>query len=104
MLLDLECRVCNSDIEVDTEALLESNGVIKCGNCRAKLDAKSSEQFASALQELVALLEPMRKKFSFAIIFDSDDVDLFEEHDEEEDADAWEEEPEIEEESFDEDE
>ena len=103
MLIDLECRNCHSDTEVDTELLIEDGGSIKCGNCRTKLDAKASEQFASTLDELVAHLDLLRKKFSFSITLDSDDVELFEEAEAEEEAEDWEDDAELDEESFDED-
>lgn len=95
MLIDMECRNCRSDLEVDTDEILGDGSAIKCPNCRNRLTPKASEQLASALDDLLSQLLLIRKKFGFSFTVDSDDVALFEEAGEERSED-WEEDEELE--------
>lgn len=74
MVIDFECNSCNGDFEVDVGDLMESPKPIKCPHCKAKLDAKASEDFATVLEDLIAQVSAMAKKFSLTLTLESDDL------------------------------
>lgn len=87
MVIDFECNGCNGDFEVDVGELIEAPKAIKCPHCKAKLDAKASEDFATVLEDLIAQISAMSKKFGLTLSIESDDLPGAYAKEEEEDED-----------------
>jgi uncharacterized paraquat-inducible protein A len=94
MLADMECKSCGASFELDTETILDDPENFKCPNCRNKIAEGVAEQFAAAIDDLVAQLSLVRKKFSFTLTLDADDLELFGEEEDEED-EEWDAEEEL---------
>jgi hypothetical protein len=87
MVIDFECNNCNGDFELDVAEMIETPKPIKCPHCKAKLDTKSSEDFATVLEDLIAQVAAMAKKFSLTLTLESDDLPGAYAKEEEEDED-----------------
>jgi DNA-directed RNA polymerase subunit RPC12/RpoP len=90
MVIDFECNNCNGDFELDVADMIESPKPIKCPHCKAKVDAKASEDFATVLEDLIAQVSAMSKKFTLTMTLETDDLPgayAKEEEDEDEDED-----------------
>ena len=74
MVIDIECNNCNGDFEIDVADLIETPKPIKCPHCKAKLDAKASEDFATVLEDLIAQTAAMAKKFNLTLTIETDDL------------------------------
>ena len=87
MVIDFECNGCNGDFELDVAEMIETPKPIKCPHCKAKLDTKSSEDFATVIEDLIAQVAAMAKKFSLTLTLESDDLPGAYAKDEDEDED-----------------
>ena len=89
MVIDMECNNCNGDFELDVADLLESPKPLKCPHCKVKVDAKTSEDFATTLEDLIAQVAALGKKFSMTMTIETDDLPgaYAQEEDEDEDDD-----------------
>src|SRR5260370_32649204 len=74
MVIDIECSNCNGDFEIDVADFIEAPKPIKCPHCKAKLDAKASEDFATVLEDLIAQTAAMAKKFNLTLTIETDDL------------------------------
>jgi DNA-directed RNA polymerase subunit RPC12/RpoP len=104
MVIDLECINCNGDFELDAGDLLENPKPIKCPHCKQKVDAKASEDFTTTLEDLIAQVSAMNKKFSITLTIESDDLPGSYAVEEDEDEDAGDDDVELDEEDLDEEE
>ena len=64
----------DGDFELDVAEMIEAPKPIKCPHCKAKLDTKSSEDFSTVLEDLIAQVAAMSKKFSLTLTLESDDL------------------------------
>ena len=89
MVIDFECNNCNGDFELDVADMLENPKPIKCSHCKAKVDTKASEDFATVLEDLIAQVSAMSKKFKLTMSIETDDLpgQYAAEEDEDEDED-----------------
>ena len=74
MVIDFECNGCNGDFELDVAEMIETPKPIKCPHCKAKVDAKASEDFATVLEDLIAQISAMGKKFTLTMAIETDDL------------------------------
>lgn|GEM_PF-2075607 len=75
MMIDFECNSCNGGFEIDVADLIEDPKPIKCTHCKSiKLDAKTTEDFASVLEDLIAQISSMSKKFNVSMTIETDDL------------------------------
>jgi len=74
MVISFVCRQCEADDEVELADLLKDARKLTCSNCRAKLNADLVEAFASSLDETLAALNRLNKKFHLEFAVDSDDL------------------------------
>ncbi len=92
MVIDFECINCGGDFELDVAEMLENPKPFKCTHCKAKLDAKASEDFTTVLEDIIAQISGMAKKFKLTLTIEADDLPgayaKEEEEEEEEDDDA----------------
>ncbi|HOX46540.1 MAG TPA: hypothetical protein PK668_23275 [Myxococcota bacterium] len=74
MVISFVCRQCEADDEVELADLLKDARKLTCSNCRAKLNADLIEAFATSLDETLAALGRLNKKFHLEFAVDSDDL------------------------------
>lgn len=74
MVIDFECTNCGGNFENDVADMLETPKPIKCPHCKAKIDAKTSEDFSTVLEDLVAQVAGMAKKFKLTLTLETDDL------------------------------
>lgn len=96
MTIDFICQQCEGSFELEFSELLDG-GALECPNCGQTSSERSAEEFANALDELLARSAKLRSRFvvSFAIDADElpppyDDEDMdddFDDEDEEDDED-----------------
>lgn len=87
MTVDLICQRCDGSFEVDFADMLEGEP-LQCPNCDNKASTKLSEEFAAALDELMARIAELRPKFELSLAIESDDLPAkFAEDGEEDDED-----------------
>ena len=74
MVIDFECNICNGDFELDVAEMMEAPKPIKCPHCKAKVDAKASEDFTTVLEDLISQIAAMGKKFTMTLTLETDDL------------------------------
>lgn len=91
MTIDLTCQKCEGSFELDVQALIDGEEKLQCPNCNAKAPADLSDDFTSALAEMIAQTEHLSKRFLVSMALESDELPGAEEEEEEEDEDEGEE-------------
>jgi len=97
MTIDFECVNCGADFELDFIDLMEEPGKLKCPNCDAKADAHTVEDLVSALDDVMATMALLRRKFNFSITVETDDLPApYATSEAESEEETWEEEEDLE--------
>ena len=98
MTIDFECVGCGADFEVDVAILMEDATKLVCPNCDAKADPHSVEDLMGALDDVMASMAHLRRKFHFAINIETDDLPppYGPADNEQEEEEVWEEEEDVE--------
>ncbi|MFA6032377.1 MAG: hypothetical protein WC889_05710 [Myxococcota bacterium] len=91
MTIDFECVNCGEDFEIDAAVLIEDPTKLQCPSCDVKADQRTVEDLMSALDDVMASMAHLRKKFQFAINIETDDLPApyAETESEDEDEEVW---------------
>jgi DNA-directed RNA polymerase subunit RPC12/RpoP len=74
MTITFVCQSCEDSFDVEYSQLSEESKGLKCPNCGKKLSASETDDFVTALDEVLAQVAALRKRF--VITFDVDGEDL----------------------------
>ena len=74
MTFNFHCQNCREDLEFDYESLSENSKGLKCESCGKRLSASELEEFMGAVDELLAQLAGLRKRFLVAFDVDAEDL------------------------------
>jgi DNA-directed RNA polymerase subunit RPC12/RpoP len=74
MTIDFECAGCGADFEIDFAALMEDATKLQCPNCDAKADTHAVEDLIGALDDVMATMAILRRKFNFTLTIEADDL------------------------------
>ena len=74
MTIDFECVSCGADFEVDVAMLMEDATKLQCPNCDAKADPHSVEDLMGELDDIMANMAHLRRKFRFTINIETNDL------------------------------
>jgi hypothetical protein len=74
MTFNFHCQNCREDLEFDYDTLADSPKGIKCESCGKRLSPADLEEFVSALDELLAQVAGLRKRFLVSFDVDADDL------------------------------
>lgn len=74
MTITFVCQSCEDSFDVEYGQLSEESKGLKCPNCGKKLSASETDDLVTALDEVLAQVAALRKRF--VITFDVDAEDL----------------------------
>ena len=74
MNLTFVCQSCDDSFEVDFTRLTEDAKGLKCPNCGKKLSPAETDDLISSLDEVLAQVAGLRKRFAISFDVDSDDL------------------------------
>ena len=74
MTIDFECVSCGKDFELDVAILMEDAAKLQCPNCDAKADPRSVEDLMGELDDVMANMAHLRRKFHFTINIETNDL------------------------------
>jgi hypothetical protein len=87
MTIDLTCQKCEGSFELDVHQLIEGEDKLQCPNCNAKAPADLTDDFTSALSEMIAQTANLSKKFLVSLAVESDELPGAEEEEAEDEDD-----------------
>lgn len=98
MTIELTCQECDASFELDFGDLMEGEPIV-CPECGQRAPTSVSEEFANALDDLLARVAELRSRFLVSLSVEADDLpppydEEPDEDDEDEDEDEDEEEDE----------
>jgi DNA-directed RNA polymerase subunit RPC12/RpoP len=73
MTFTFTCQNCDDTFEVDYETLGNGRG-LKCEECGKRLPAGDVEEFVTSLDELLARVGALRKRFGLTFEVDAEDL------------------------------
>lgn len=79
MILSIECQQCGADLELDLVDLVSNPALMSCPNCNVKADPDVVEALATSLDEAMALVGRLRRRFSIEFTMDPDELEVDEE-------------------------
>ena len=97
MNISFECVQCEADFELEMADLLRDPTLVKCPNCGVKADASAVETTMSIMEDLLAQLVRLGRRFRVGLCIEPDELeDELEDYEgaEEETAALWSDEPE----------
>ncbi len=97
MNISFECVQCEADFELEMTDLLRDPTLVKCPNCGVKGDASTVENTMSILEDLMAQLARLGRRFRVGLCIEPDELeDELEDYEggEEESEALWSDEPE----------
>ena len=74
MTITLVCQSCDDSFEVDYAHLAEGTKGLKCPGCGKKLSSAETEEFVTALDEVLAQVAALRKRFAISLEIDAEDL------------------------------
>ena len=74
MTIDLTCQKCEGSFELDVRALIDGDEKLACPNCSAKVPDDLSDDFTSALSELITQTGNLSKRFSVSLALETDEL------------------------------
>lgn len=87
MTIDLTCQKCEGSFELDVQELIDGEEKLQCPNCNAKAPADLTDDFTSALSEMLAQTANLSKRFLVSLALESDELPGAEAEEEDEDDD-----------------
>jgi hypothetical protein len=102
MTIDFTCQKCEGGFEIDAQDLIDGTEKLVCPHCDAKAPPSLTEDFVSALSEMLSQAAALSKKFAVSLAVESEELD--EDEDEEDDDDDEDEVDDLEEDGDDDDE
>jgi len=74
MNITFVCQSCDDSFEINFVALAEETKGLKCPNCGKKLSLSETEEFVTALDEVLAQVAAIRKRFAVSLEIDAEDL------------------------------
>jgi DNA-directed RNA polymerase subunit RPC12/RpoP len=74
MTLTFVCQSCDDSFELDYAQLVEDPKRIKCPNCGKRVPPSEMDEIATTLDELLAQVAAMRKRFAISLDIDAEDL------------------------------
>lgn len=87
MTIDFTCQKCEGSFELDAQDVIDGTEKLVCPHCDAKAPTAMVEDFAAALNELIAQVAILGKKFAVNLAIETEDIADEDEEEEEEDDD-----------------
>lgn len=103
MTIDFTCQKCEGGFEIDAQDLIDGTEKLLCPHCDAKAPASLTEDFVSALSEMMSQAAALSKKFAVSLAIESDELEEEEDADDDEDEDEDEETDDLDDDGDDED-
>ena len=87
MTIDHTCQKCEGSFELDVQELIDGEEKLQCPNCNAKAPADLTDDFTSALSEMLAQTANLSKRFLVSLALESDELPGAEAEEEEDEED-----------------
>ena len=85
MTFDFECVRCDYNFELDYIFLSDDPSGLLCPNCGSTADINQVEDLLAAIDDLTSAMLALRRKFSFAVQLETEDIESDDVEDEDED-------------------
>jgi NAD-dependent SIR2 family protein deacetylase len=73
MIWSVECSQCHADFELDLAELTQTPELMVCPNCDAKAEPSLVEAAVTALDESLALIRRLHRRFRIQFVLDEDE-------------------------------
>jgi uncharacterized Zn finger protein len=73
MQLDLQCQKCEESFSADVSDL-SSDPTLRCPSCGAHAPGEQVEALVGAMEDLFAVISPVRRKFTVAVEINSEEL------------------------------